>query len=446
MRKFLFTINVLALSAFVSFFANAQEISFADRLASIPQVKEVRAMESEFFPEKYVVYFEQPINHNDPSVGTFLQRVFIGNIHPDSATVVVAEGYGAQYAARPSYAEELAKIFNTNNVTVEHRYFFESFPFSEYVNDQEAAFETTDWSYLNGEQAANDIHCVIEALKGIYTGKWISTGISKGGQNTMIHRSYFPDDVNISVPYVGPLCKSDYDGRHEPFIAEYVGTDEEREAVFNFQVELLLRKQALMPAFDAYCAEKNLKFHLTHEEVYDYCILEFSFAFWQWGSPVDEIPAKTATDEEVFKYMMKICGPDYFATWCPTSAFFVQAAKELGYYGYDLKPFRKYRKYFSIKNTKDYQKKLFLPQTQEFEFDDYLYHKIDGFLQSTDARILFVYGQFDPWSAVMPDDYQKENIKFYNQPSGSHRARIRTFDQPTQDEIIGILSSWLYEK
>ncbi len=446
MRRFLLTISVFILSAIACISALAQEVSFAERLAAIPQVKEIRTLESDFFPEKYVLYFEQPIDHNDPSVGTFLQRVFVGNIHPDSATVVVAEGYGAYYADRPRYAEELSQIFNANNVVVEHRYFLESFPFREHLEDQEAVYETTDWSYLTGIQAANDIHCVIEALKEIYTGKWISTGISKGGQNTMIHRAYFPDDVNISVPYVGPLCWSDYDGRHEKFIAEYAGTPEEREAIFNYQVELLLRKEALMPSFNNYCAEKNLKFHLSNEEVYDYCVLEFSFAFWQWGFPVDQIPAKEATNEEVFKYMMAICGPDYFTTWTSTSPFFVQAAKELGYYGYDMKPFKKYKKYFTIKNTKDYQKKLFLPQTQKFEFDDYLYHKINGFLLTTDARILFVYGQFDPWSAVMPADPYKDNIKFYIEPRGSHRARIRTFDAETQEEIIGILSSWLYEK
>ncbi len=436
MRKLLLTVSVLALS----FFACAQELTFADRLEAIPQVKEVRAMQSDFFPEKYVIYFEQPIDHNDPSAGTFLQRVFIGNIHPDSATVVVAEGYGAQYAARPAYAEELAKIFNTNNVTVEHRYFFESKPFPE------ATYESTDWSYLNAEQAANDMHCVVTALKSIYTGKWISTGISKGGQNTMIYRTYFPDDVDISVPYVGPLCWSDYDGRHEPFIAEYAGTPEEREILFNYQVELMLRKERLLPMYDSVCKANSLEFNLPVEQVYDYSVLELPFAFWQWGSPISEVPGKDASDTKVFKYMMAISAPDYFVKECPTSAFFVQAAKELGYYGYDLKPFKKYKKYFSIKSTKDYQKKLFLPQTQEFKFDDYLYHKISDFLKTTDARMLFVYGQFDPWSAVMPDDPGKENIKFYNQPGGSHRARIRTFDQATQEEIIGILSSWLYEE
>ena len=78
-----------------------------------------------------------------------------------------------------------------------------------------------------------------------------------------------------------------------------------------------------------------------------------------------------------------------------------------------MKPFKEYRKYFSIKNTKNYLQKLMLPQGVDLEFSDYLYAKISAFLLSTDARMLFIYGQFDPWSAVMPSDPHKDNIKFY---------------------------------
>ena len=75
-----------------------------------------------------------------------------------------------------------------------------------------------------------------------------------------------------------------------------------------------------------------------------------------------------------------------------------------------------------------------LPQGVDLEFSDYLYNKISAFLLSTDARMLFIYGQFDPWSAVMPADPHKDN-----------RARIATFDEATQKEIKSILSQWLYE-
>ena len=55
----------------------------------------------------------------------------------------------------------------------------------------------------------------------------------------MFYRTYFPDDVDISVPYVAPLNQSLEDGRHEPFIANKVSTPENRKRVENFQLEVL---------------------------------------------------------------------------------------------------------------------------------------------------------------------------------------------------------------
>lgn len=409
-----------------------------EQLLALDNVKSVEKMESSEFGQKYILIFEQPIDHKDPSKGTFTQRVFLGHVHTDSASVVVAEGYGAQYAARTGYRDEISKLYNTNNIVVEHRYFLESTPYPD------TAPEAINWEYLNAENAANDLHNVVAALKEIYDGKWISTGISKGGQNTMIYRAYFPNDVDISVPYVGPVCRDLVDGRHEEFIANYAGTPADREIIHNFQVELLKRKETLFPLFESYCKANSLEFNIPTREIYDLCMLEFSFAFWQWGYPTTEIPTAKASDKEIFDYMMKIASPDYFEKWSTTAPFFVQAAKELGYYGYDMTPFKEYKKYFDLKTTEDYLHRTVLPQGIRFKFDDYLYNKLTAFFLTTDAKMLFIYGQFDPWSAVMPANPDKENIKFFIEPWGSHRARIGTFDSETQEEIKSILGEWLY--
>ena len=181
----LIKLSIIAIAAVILSACSCPK-SMEEQLLGLENVTSVTKMESTEFGEKFVLTFEQPIDHKDPSKGVFNQRVFVCHVHPDSATVVVAEGYGAQYAARTGYRDEISRIFNTNNIVVEHRYFLESTPYPE------TAPEEIDWSYLNAENAANDIHNVITALKNIYDGKWISTGISKGGQNTMIHRSYFP--------------------------------------------------------------------------------------------------------------------------------------------------------------------------------------------------------------------------------------------------------------
>ncbi len=417
---------------FVLFFSGITSLSaqtLKEKLETLPSVKKIEILDNEAFPEKYLLYFEQPIDHRNPSRGTFLQRVIVGNICCDSSSVIVTEGYGAAYALRPKYRDELSLLLNFNNIVVEHRYFIESCP------------EGCDWTYLNAENESGDLHNIITELKQIYPHKWIGTGISKGGQTATFYRAFFPDDVDISVPYVAPLCRSDVDGRHEPFIENITGTPEGREKVKEFQIEFLKRREAIQPWFDSLCTANKLEFNIPLNEVYDYCALEFSFSFWQWGTPVSSIPAQNAPDREIFNYMMQYCSPDYFVKECDTTPFFVQAAKELGYYGYDTKPFKEY---LVIRNADGYLHKLFLPEGLNVKFDKSLYKKISRFLKNGDSKMLFIYGEYDPWSSVMVSDPHRENIRIFVDPKGSHRARVRTFPEETQKEIMGILKGWLY--
>ena len=409
------------------------QTALQEKLKAISLITEIKPLESKEFAEKYVTYFTQPLDHDRPELGSFRQRVVISHIGFDRPTVIVTEGYGASYALSPRYREELSKMFNTNMVFVEYRYFLESTP------------QPRDWQYLTAESSADDLHAVRQALKDIYPGKWISTGISKGGQTTMLYRTFYPDDVDISVPYVGPLCYGVEDGRHEPFLRQ-VGTPEERKKIEDFQLEVLKRKATLLPRFEKHCAEKGYEFFGSIEEIYDYSVLEYSFALWQWGTPVSTIPANDADDDAIYKHFMAISEPSYFAKGGGNESFFVQAARELGYYGYDIRPFKKY---LSIKSSKGYLKKLMLPEdAKHIKFDKTLSKKITKFLKKNDPKMLFVYGEIDPWSAAAPfwlDTSKKHNMHIFVQPRGSHRARINTLPEEMKQEAISIIKGWLEE-
>ena len=261
----------------------------------------------------------------------------------------------------------------------------------------------------------------------------------------MLYRTSYPDDVDISVPYVGPLCYGVEDGRHEPFLRQ-VGTAEERKAIEDFQLEVLKRKATLLPRFEKHCAEKGYEFFGSVEEIYDYSVLEYSFALWQWGTPVNTIPACDADDDAIYKHFMAISEPSYFAKGGGNESFFVQAARELGYYGYDIRPFKKY---LSIKSSKGYLKKLMLPEdAKHIKFDKTLSKKITKFLKKNDPKMVFIYGEIDPWSAAAPmwlDTSKKKNMHMFVQPRGSHRARINTLPEDMKQEAISIIKSWLEE-
>ena len=411
----------------------AAQTALQEKLKAISHITEIKPLESKEFAEKYVTYFTQPLDHNRPELGNFRQRVIVSHIGFDRPTVIVTEGYGAGYALSPRYREELSRMFNTNMIFVEYRYFLESTP------------EPRDWQYLTAESSADDLHAVFEAFKKIYPSKWISTGISKGGQTTMLYRTFYPDDVDISVPYVGPLCYGVEDGRHEPFLRQ-VGTAEERKAIEDFQLEVLKRKATLLPRFEKHCAEKGYEFFGSIEEIYDYSVLEYSFALWQWGTPVNTIPANDADDDAIYKHFMAISEPSYFAKGGGNESFFVQAARELGYYGYDIRPFKKY---LSINSSKGYLKKLMLPEdAKHIKFNKTLSKKITKFLKKNDPKMVFIYGEIDPWSAAAPmwlDTSKKKNMHMFVQPRGSHRARINTLPEEMKQEAISIIKGWLEE-
>ena len=400
------------------------------KLSEISAITEAQPLESTEFSEKYVTYFTQPLDHRHPEKGSFRQRVIVAHAGFDRPTVIITEGYGAAYALKPQYREELSRLLNANMVFVEYRYFLESTP------------EPKDWRYLTAESSADDLHAVTTAFKNIYPGKWIATGISKGGQTTMFYRTYFPDDVDISVPYVAPLNQSLEDGRHEPFIANKVSTPENRKRVENFQLEVLKRKSRLLPIFEKYCSDKGYTFRIPIAEVYDFNVLEYSFALWQWGTPVNKIPETNADDHTLFKHFMAICEPDYFSEQSPYPSFNVQAAKELGYYGYDIKPFKKY---LTIKSSRDYLHKVMLPpELSNLKFDKTLYNKVVKFLKENDPEMIYIYGGDDPWTASGVTWLKnKKNIKVYVLPGGSHTTRIGSFDTDTQEEIKTQINAWL---
>ncbi len=403
------------------------------------------------YSKKYQLFVEQPIDHTNPAIGTFKQKVVLFHCGYDRPMVLVTEGYTSR-GANPNYSNELSTMFNTNMIEVEHRYFKESIPFMQ--DNSNITDETLDWSYMTAKNEAADLHRVNLLFKKIYSGKWIATGISKGGQTAMFYTTYYPDDIDISVPYVGPLCKGQEDGRHEPFLAKFVGTEKDRRILKDFQIEFLKRREKITPMFEELSKKENLTYKMPLSAVYDYCVLEFPFAFWQWGYKTDIVPdPETASDKEMFDFLVKTSGPDYFAEGGTTAPFFVQAAKELGYYGYDTKAFKGL---LTVKDAEGYLNKLFVPQSQKFSFDKYLYKDIKKFLKNTDSKMMFIYGEFDPWSAVMPvapvknealkeKGKGRESMHLFVEPGGSHRARINTLPEPMRKEAVSILKKWLEE-
>lgn len=417
LRSFVFLL--LCLLSFYS--ANAQELLAF--MKAQPQVKKIEEITGNpFFKHTYVVMVREPLNYKDTTDGFFLQRVFVGEKGKQNPTVLITEGYAANYAESPKYINELSEVLDGNQICVEHRYFAKSKP------------EPLNWDYLTVENAANDHHSIVELFKPYFSGKWLNTGISKGGQTALAHRTFFPNDVDLTVAYVAPLNFGVEDGRHEPFIHK-LGSDSCQQAIYQLQCEFLKRREAMKGFLKDYCDSKGYHTRMTYDEMVDYVTFEFPFAFWQWGYPCSEIPDLSVSDSALYSYFTKISEPDYFTDEgsVPYQSFFYQAVRELGYYGYDIKPFKGL---MSIKSAKGYLAKYMLPAECKVTYHPETSLMVDKFLRTKARNVMLIYGGSDPWSAtsaVVNDDPSNWKIVA---PGGSHKTRIRTLPEETQNKAI----------
>lgn len=433
MKKRLTLMLSFVLMAFVSF---AQNSDVEKMLKGIEYVKSFEKLEkADTTRQYYLMKFTQLLDTDNPEAGSFEQRVMLGHRGYDRPVVIVTEGYGADYAfSSPHYMEELTKIMDANIIFVEHRYFLESTP------------DPCNWDYLTIENSMEDYHRIITSFKPFYGKKWASTGISKGGSTSIFLRAYYPEDLDVSVPYVGPLSCAVEDGRHESFL-EQVSTKANRDAIRNFQKELFERKERLLPLFDDYCNSKGIVFRVPSSTIYDLLVLEYQFSMWQWGTPTNTIPALDSDDKTIVNYFIKMCGPDYFAAENSIESFFVQAVKDFGYYGYNVEPFRKY---VDEEEIEGYLKRVLLPEEfADVEFDDSNYRFVTDYYTENDPRMILIYGEVDPWTAsgiTWLRDRNKENIKVYIQPGGSHTARILNMPENMRNEILEQLNEWMEYK
>lgn len=399
-------------------------------LENQPEIKSVHEMpHTDFFVAKYKVMVEQPVDHNDPLKGTFLQRVLIADKGIDQPVVFITEGYNGGYSENPNYINELCPIMGANQICMDHRYFGESMP------------EPLNWDYLTVRNAAADHHHIIQMMKKYYSGKWIATGISKGGQTAVYHRWLYPNDVDVSVPYVAPLNFGVEDGRHEPFIANTTGTPEGRKKVRAFQLQILKNRETYLPLLKKYCTNNKLHPLLNNDEMLDYVALEFSYGFWQYDNSLDDIPALDAPAEELFAELVKVSSPMYLSAEGVNifKSFYVQAAHELGYYGYDVKPFKDY---LSIKSAEGWLNCIYLPEL-DIKYNKKTAKQVEKFINNTDAKMLFIYGEWDPWTASGFEVPDKPNFLKIVKPNGSHNTRINNLPKPQKQQVKQHFEDWL---
>ena len=70
-------------------------------------------------------------------------------------------------------------------------------------------------------------------------------------------------------------------------------------------------------------------------------------------------------------------------------------------------------------------------------------HAVNKWLQSDADKMLFIYGEYDTWSATQVDLKDNSKCKKFINLAGAHRTRIHSFPPKMQKEIVKTLETWL---
>jgi len=381
----------------------------------------------EGYEAAYQLKIKQPIDHNDPSKGHFYQRVFLSHMDYEAPMAIITNGYG-----RPTNRiTEVAKLTEANQLQVEHRYFLESSP------------DTLDYEYLDFEQVTADLHHITTLFKKIYEGKWISSGISKGGTTTIFYRYFYPDDVDVSIPYVAPVNHSAEDKRIYEFLDE-VGTAACREDIHEYQVKMLEEAEQMKSYLKWFAKGQGLKFsYLNIDEAYEYAILEYPFSFWQWGSDCAGIPEPSADTDTLLQHFVDVVGLQFYSDESMESygSHYFQSAEEMGYYGFEVDEFEGLIKHLDASSNPS---AIFTPDNKPVKFKGELTNKVYKWTQQTDLPFIYINGANDTWSATAVPEVKSSPSQWFFMEDKSHGdARIKNMKQVNKDRLARRLGSWL---
>jgi hypothetical protein len=403
----------------------APESEFYRKLKSIPGVVEVHETRggTNLFKESYEVMFEQPLDHQNPGSEKFQQRIFVG--HSDYAKPVLLGTEG--YAARGNSGGELQRILGGNQVTVEHRFFGRSVP------------SPVKWEFLTVKQSADDLHAVVTALKKLYPGRWVSSGASKGGQTALFFKCYYPDDVDATVAYVAPMNVAQEDPRIYQFL-QTTGDEATRKKIKEFQIAMFKREDELLPLVKEQAERRQWTFGMGLPAAYEYGILEYPYAFWQYGTKPTDIPAPDAPAEKLAEHYGRVNTLYYYSDQGKKQfePFLYQAFTEIGYYNYDITDFKAYMKTLkdpsNLAICPDGAKIVYNPATMAF-----VYH----FLQYQANHVAYIYGELDAWSATQMQLIGRTDAIKIVVADSHHGARVGAFSPEQKELFYSNLDRWL---
>ncbi|KPC64959.1 S28 family serine protease [Streptomyces chattanoogensis] len=400
-----------------------------DRILAIPGMSLIEEKPVDGY-RYFVLNYTQPIDHRHPEKGKFQQRLTLLHKSVDRPTVFFTSGYNV--STTPTRSEP-TKIIDGNQVSLEYRYFTPSRP------------QPADWKKLDIRQAATDQHRIFTALHAIYGKNWIATGGSKGGMTATYYRRFFPKDMNGTVAYVAPNdVRNDEDSAYDRFF-KTVGTAQCRADLAAVEREALVRRDEMVKRFQKWADKEKQTFTRVGnaDRAYEVMVTDLVFGFWQY-QPAEtacaKVPKPTVSTDELWKWMDEVGG---FASYTDQgmesyTPYYYQAGTQLGEPGYQYPNVADLLKYPGINNSRS-----FVPKDIPMTFDKRAMPDVDRWVRHHANRMMFVNGQYDPWSS---EHFRlgkgARNSYVFTVPGGNHGSNIAKLKDADRTKATAELLAW----
>jgi hypothetical protein len=203
---------------------------------------------------------------------------------------------------------------------------------------------------------------------------------------------------------------------------------------------MLQREDELLETFRHMAKEDDQTYYSGYRWGYELTVLEYSFAFWQWGASCEKIPDASASPEQLIEHLDKVAGLDWISEKgiAKMQPFFYQAMTEIGMYGYDISRFGDL-----IQALDSGTFGFSCPKGVDCIYDPVPMRKVDQFIRHEADRMVFIYGENDPWSAPAVQWSGNPGVRVFFKPGGNHFTRIGNLPVWQQQEVCGLLEKWL---
>jgi len=206
--------------------------------------------------------------------------------------------------------------------------------------------------------------------------------------------------VAATVAYVAPISFAAPDDRYTPFF-DTVGSADCRAALASYARELLVRRAAMVERLSSLATRDQLTFERSGgiEGAFEDAVAGFSWGFWQYyGAPwCSALPDDSASDDQLWSTLTEIgdIAGSSDAEIEPFVPYYYQSETQLGYpAGESTAPLD------DLLVTEDLPRD-YLPAGATATYDPSAMTDIDRWVKRDGERLLFIYGEFDPWSGGM---------------------------------------------